>query len=471
MPGNEGPTRRIVTLLDELLSDRQSDASGTLRRISQLLTPRNYFLCQAKLARRIATLEAMTTDAAVRAACVMSMTGVPPYRLLHFLSASLPGTLSLPQFELAVSFIFDNSPPLSEQLYYDLTQYTYLEEKLLSRRSVEVASRLKETLSPRLLLFLYILSLREDLSNENVRLILLILRLCFPELRVRGRAGRISRQEEREAAEAWKNAQKSARYESILSPVPGRRVREADTARDSASYFLDKYFADSKQSSTEERPQDRVDRGSKRSSFVPRAARDGVAPASAAADVERQRKRAAGTGDTRSVSAQPPRSAEGAAISKRRAAAGQAARSGRHAPRRVATAKPPVQPPVPRGPDLWIVPGFAPLLLAAAALAAALFVFRPWAAGQPYATPLTVKPPPPPAVMSVSPPVPGQPTPTSYMVQSGDSLWKIYRSLRSDRKTPNEWKDFLRMMKEKNDLSDPDRIYPGAVLSIETGQR
>jgi hypothetical protein len=34
-----------------------------------------------------------------------------------------------------------------------------------------------------------------------------------------------------------------------------------------------------------------------------------------------------------------------------------------------------------------------------------------------------------------------------------------------------DWKDFLRLMKERNDLPDPDRIYPGNVISITTEKK
>jgi len=45
-------------------------------------------------------------------------------------------------------------------------------------------------------------------------------------------------------------------------------------------------------------------------------------------------------------------------------------------------------------------------------------------------------------------------------------LWRLYRSLRGSGSFSGTWKDFLRLMKEHNDLPDPDRIYPGDRLKV-----
>jgi nucleoid-associated protein YgaU len=52
-------------------------------------------------------------------------------------------------------------------------------------------------------------------------------------------------------------------------------------------------------------------------------------------------------------------------------------------------------------------------------------------------------------------------------VQRGDSLWKIYRSLGSDRAAPASWAEFLSRMSAENGISNPDRIQPGEVLTVQ----
>ena len=53
-----------------------------------------------------------------------------------------------------------------------------------------------------------------------------------------------------------------------------------------------------------------------------------------------------------------------------------------------------------------------------------------------------------------------------HIVQSGDSLWKLYGLARANGAFAGRWEDFLRLMKERNDLPDPDRIYPGDRLQV-----
>jgi hypothetical protein len=443
MQGDDGSTRRLDSLLDDLFADRPSEASDILGKVSQLVTPRNRSLAQVRIARRLRAMTAFSPEMAVKAACALHVSGVPAHRLVHFLSTSLPGSLTLTQFELAVRFIFDDDPPLPQQLLYDLTRYTYLEKKLLTRRSVELASRLRGTLTPRLLLYLYLLSLRDDLSNENVHLILLILRICFPALKVRGRSGRISPLEEREAAEAWRNAQKSARYAQLSPPVPRAVAPEERQARESASYFLDKYFSVQE---AEKQPAQKI-------SFTSSSSRGGVPRAAKPDPRPRPRIQAGARGSRKTTATLPPR--------------------GPATPRTAVPKQPPLSAPS-EGPYLALAPFILAAVLVAVLVCAnltmveSLTISRGGAGGQPAAA--TPAAPAVPAA-SAGEQAPSPPTLTPHVVQQGDSLWKIYRSLRREGTVDTRWKDFVRIMKKQNGLRDPDRIYPGNVLSVTTELR
>ena len=62
------------------------------------------------------------------------------------------------------------------------------------------------------------------------------------------------------------------------------------------------------------------------------------------------------------------------------------------------------------------------------------------------------------------------PSARRYVVQRGDSLWKIYRTLGSGRAAPTGWAEFLSWMSAENGIGDPDLIQAGRVLTVEPAQ-
>ena len=60
---------------------------------------------------------------------------------------------------------------------------------------------------------------------------------------------------------------------------------------------------------------------------------------------------------------------------------------------------------------------------------------------------------------------------TTYVVRPGDSLWKIFTSVRSQKPDHGGWMDFLANTQSVNSLNDPDRLQPGRVLTITIHQQ
>ncbi len=439
MPRESSLTSRLDRLFDDLLSDRPSDVIQILTEISQVLGSAQNAYARRQITRRLKAAPALSSEVVLRTVCLMHVIGLPALRLVHFLSVSFSGTISLAQFELVVGFLFDPSLSIPAELLYDLTQYTYLERKVLAKRSVELAARLRGAITPDLLLYLYLLSLRDDLANENVHLIHLILKICFPNLKVRGRPRTVSAAEEREIAEAWKSVERSARYAESSRPTVSAADGQQTGLSESASYFLDKYFSDE---ATSREP----------------------APADAPAPK---------TGTERNLSFVASRARGGTARSTQRAPRPRRPRAPARQPRPAPVEALPVVPPPQRVPRrearrrqlLPLLPFAVASVLAIVGVSVA---FRD-------VPPLTLAPAmkPAPAALPASPVVETEPplAPLSArVVERGDSLWTIYRGLRNEGKVEAEWTDFLRLMKERNKLNNPDRIYPGNVLTITTGK-
>ncbi|MGA2479543.1 MAG: LysM domain-containing protein [Spirochaetia bacterium] len=518
MPREKRLSSRLDTLLDAIF-EPLSDPFSTYWEIAAELEPGTNAPAQRKIKRTLEAKNQIGTEAALLVACVLHLTGFPAHRILHFLSLYIPSTVSLSQFELSVTTIFVGEPPVPQSILYDLTQYTYLEKRLLIRKGQEVSSRLKDSLSPEVLLFLYLLSLRDDLSNENVQLISLVMKNCFPALEVRTRLGGASLEEYGELARALKAASRGPLSAEALrgarTPEPPPRIFD----RDSASHFLDKYFSDEALAQTHTRivkpPQKPARPVSARTaprhelsmdagSAEPLKKRDAAGPAQPAAETRGE------------AAAGPARRAPEAAapLTTRHAPAAPAARAGSAPPRPAAReplpsparrAREPVfeggaeepEATAPRAhlarprrhgktasrvtfsmrPLFWV----APLCIAILA-AVVVTILQPRAGMVPpvsasvQAPPQAAAPVPAPQLQAPMPlpapqapaaaPAPAAPAVTKYVVQQGDSVWKIYRSLGRESAGGKSWQDFLSTTRELNGLDDPDTILPGKVLNI-----
>ena len=494
MPREKKLSGRLEALLDDVFAERP-DSHSLFREIAAELHPEHHLPLQKKIRRMLRARGALATDSALLVASVLALTGFPLLRILHFLSLYVPGTVRLSQFEFAVSAMFANRLPITDTLLYDLTRYTYLEKRLLVRKSMEISAGLKSSLSPEVLLYLYLLSLRDDLSNENVALVGLILKNCFPALEVRSRMGGATLEEYGEMARALRHGEQRSLSLEYDGGAATRAPRPFD--RESASFFLDKYFADA---ALEKQHEEVVAARPVSKAVAVRKAAAGPTPKAAArtatGSVARRGRRPgvatssgrsqddAHAGEPAAVPASTAAQAGAPAVLQPRAGAAQAANAsvsrpaGRIAPRRPAAR---ALMPAPTAAASWLrFPPLAPLCAAAVvALALTVLAVRvlplsraphaepapavaaPAAAEAPRESPDALQPP-------AQPPAPPA---LSYVVQRGDSLWKIYRSLRNDPAALPSWAEFLSRMSAENGIGDPDRIQPGKVLTVQPAQR
>ena len=495
MPRAERLSSRLDTLLEAVFV-APPDPFSLYWDIAAQIRPDQLAQAQKKIRKTLRQKGEIGAESAVLVACVLHLTGFPAHRILHFLSLYVPGGIRLSLFELAVSAIFLGEPPIPASLLYDLTQYTYLEKRLLVRKSLEISDVLKGSLSPDVLLYLYLLALRDDLSNENIQLIALIMKNCFPALEVRTRIGGASLEEYGEIARAWKNAEQRSRDLDISLGSGAERRGARAFNRNSASFFLDKYFSD--EALAEMRtsaPALAARRVPPRSTSVRRAtARTGSEEETVTASLRREtaaagtKSQAAGANVSRPVkkttAARPAERTNSKARGEPDAAtAATVVRGGSGI--RAATAATVVRS---RGGvraaerhtraahgesrmSSWPVLRAAPTALAAIVLAV-LLVRMTAALGSTVVSPA----PAPPALTSLpSPAAQQQPSPSvpvtrTYVVRPGDSLWKIFTSMRAQNADRKGWMDFLSKAQTLNSLGDPDQLQPGKVLTLSAQQ-
>ncbi|HET6487437.1 MAG TPA: hypothetical protein VFH83_13505, partial [Spirochaetia bacterium] len=245
MPRAPRLSSRLDSLLDAVFRT-VADPRALFEEITEQLSPSQLAQAQKRIRKTLREERELGPEAAVITACVLHCTGFPAHRILRFLSLYVPDTVPPSLFRLAVDVIFRGQQPIAESLLYDLTQYPYLEKRVLARRSGEIAERLKPDLGPELLLFLYLQALRDDLSNENVRLIAMVLRESAPSLVLRTRVAGVTADESDEVVRAVETVETRTLDPTVEGPT-GERAHRPDARpfdRHSASVFLDKYFSD-----------------------------------------------------------------------------------------------------------------------------------------------------------------------------------------------------------------------------------
>jgi len=536
MPRAPRLSSRLDSLLDAVFRP-VADARALFDEIAELLSPSELAQAQKKIRKSLREEHGVGADAAVITACVLHCTGFPAHRILRYLSLYVPDTLPPSLLRLAVDVIFRGQQPISESLLYDLTQYPYFESRLLARRGAEIAEKLAPDLGPEVLLFLYLQALRDDLSNEHVRLIALVLRSCAPSLVLRTRVGGVTADESDEVVRAVEAVETRALESEEDAPTEGRARRLESRAfdRHSASRFLDKYFSDDalakmreaapppppvkkpvqprpspempREVAVEIRPVSKPAPARTRTSPAEQNPPGTGAPPSRAASPSphirvRTGSRTAATTGKRRETAQRGRTRPAASLRVRMRSAKEKQAPAvpetavpetavRQAPVRQAPVR---EAPVRKAPArkravrprrahsavrsesaasprrgrgafaaarfLWLAP---PVL---AAVAAAVFLLALRLPSLPASSP---QPVPAAAAPRASPAAPTaaarQPPTVVYTVRPGDSLWKIFSSMRVDR---SRWGTFLSNAQSLNGLEDPNRLHPGKVLTITT---
>jgi nucleoid-associated protein YgaU len=447
MPRDNSLHPRLAELLEGIFSSSLDDAPAVLKGITAELKSSNIVSVQKKLCNRLREKRGISTTASMLVACVLHRTGFRPQRIMHFISIYLPSVISVAQYQFLFSSIFNRTAPIPGPILYDITQYTYLEKKLLAKKSVEIALKLNKT--PAILLFLYLLSLREDLSNENVELILLVLKTYCPSFKPRERGIGISHEEYEEIQEAYRTAQKKKRITRTQAGVPVAAQVAEKVDKDSASYFLDKYFSD------EALARQIVPGGEDRLNKAQNAEKTGAGAGSGKKDVSSSTR-----GGTVKKMAKPAPVSDRGKSGRKKKASGAAA----------FLRKPAIALGVPAALAVLLLLLFLVLLplLRTASPAESADVNRhaAEASQEPPSPAPAAAPPASSAQASATAGQPSESVPPSYTVRGGDSLWKIYLSLKQAGKVTGSWQDFLHSVPRESGIGDPDLIYPGETIKV-----
>jgi nucleoid-associated protein YgaU len=109
-------------------------------------------------------------------------TGTGERNIIFFLLEHLKVRINIDQYHFLVHALFGNEIPVSSDVLFDLINYTYLDSKVIQNKLDELTSLFREELTPAKLLLLIILSFRQDVANENLKILILLINNLDPEI-------------------------------------------------------------------------------------------------------------------------------------------------------------------------------------------------------------------------------------------------------------------------------------------------
>jgi nucleoid-associated protein YgaU len=173
-------------------------------------------------------------DTAMLCAALLRRLGADEHELIGMLNNCTQAEISQEQYEFISQAVFPDGKPVSGDFLYQLTQYTYLDSSVIFRRAETLISSQPRPAPAPLLLHLYLLFMRSDLSRQHRRLILLLLHKLCP--------GELLDLEGHPLLQEFERYRSRNRSGYTFEP----RTRSAERGEvKSASYYLDKYFKDS----------------------------------------------------------------------------------------------------------------------------------------------------------------------------------------------------------------------------------
>jgi hypothetical protein len=175
----------------------------------------------------------LTRETVLIAGVLLRCAGMPVEDLIGFFARHLGRNLTGEQFSILGDALFREGPPLPSDVLFDMTRYTYLDRRVMYRKAKEITDKLRKNPDPGMILYILLLSFRDDVNKENFELTMIVLS-SFGY----GEAARLARKSLIEDYEAYLNR---ARGESERQKNVTMVIRESP---DHASYYLDKYFGD-----------------------------------------------------------------------------------------------------------------------------------------------------------------------------------------------------------------------------------
>jgi len=170
-----------ASIAQRLLKKSGSDLFREYGEIRSLLQREDYPRVRKEITARIRPEKRLETDRVLLVGSVLKATGAGKSSLFKFFANHYPPSINLEQFQFIERTLFGGVSPVPSDVRFDLIEYSYFDNALVFRKAFALAGALALDLSRDILLYLFLLFARIDLSNENKMLVGLILNALAPQ--------------------------------------------------------------------------------------------------------------------------------------------------------------------------------------------------------------------------------------------------------------------------------------------------
>ncbi len=171
----------LSIIIDKLFSVEIESLSKEYEYFKTRLNSTDYSSINTKIYKKLEPEEISDHTRTLLIGSILKLTGSDEKDLLQFFSTYLKEKISLKQFNFIEFSIFNDNIPLSSDIVFDLTDYFLFDKKAIFKKAAALNESLEDDFNEKTLLFLFFLSYRNDLSNENRELIFLIFQAFAPK--------------------------------------------------------------------------------------------------------------------------------------------------------------------------------------------------------------------------------------------------------------------------------------------------
>ena len=164
-----------LEIIAELFETPVDDLYISYKRITEKIKGTNRENLLKEIKQRLKNVPDLTLNKVILIGSVLSSLGLDREELIKYYAENMKERITLTQLGFITETVFEGRSLLPSDIVFDITEYTYLDDRVIDRRIEELSEKLMKLVNPDVVLFLFISFFRDDLRNENLKLLFNIL--------------------------------------------------------------------------------------------------------------------------------------------------------------------------------------------------------------------------------------------------------------------------------------------------------